>query len=129
MQANAKFCGQEDTESLTLQQCSGCSIYCYCSNTCQTLHWDEENHRGECKQLRILKTYHKPYAKTIYEAIRRGDNSQNIPELQELQELRTHLGLNQPKEDCEELILLLGDDDDDDDGDDDDDNDSNNHGK
>ncbi|OEU14189.1 hypothetical protein FRACYDRAFT_240722 [Fragilariopsis cylindrus CCMP1102] len=98
------ICMKIDTNTLTLKQCMGCSFHCYCSETCQTLHWNEHNHRGECKQLRILNKYHKPYAKAIRGAVIRGDDPKHIPELQTL---RTKLGLNRPEEDYKELVGLM----------------------
>ena len=108
------ICMKIDTNTLTLKQCMGCSFHYYCSETCQTLHWNEHNHRGECKQLRILNKYHKPYAKAIRDAVIRGDDPKHIPELQTL---RTKLGLNRPEEDYKELVGLLNADNDDDDSD------------
>ena len=92
------ICSKTDTKTLTLQQCIGCSFHCYCSETCQTIHWKEHNHRGECKQLRILNKYHKPYAKVIRDAAIRGDIHPA------LEKLRYKLGLTRPLEDYQELI-------------------------
>ncbi|OEU10690.1 hypothetical protein FRACYDRAFT_228189 [Fragilariopsis cylindrus CCMP1102] len=92
------ICSKTDTKILTLKQCIGCSFYCYCSETCQITHWEEHNHRGECKQLRILNKYHKPYAKAIRDAAIRGDIH---PALEKLQ---YKLGLTRPLEDYQELI-------------------------
>ena len=93
------ICSKTDTKTFTLKQCIGCSFYCYCSETCQTTHWKEHNHRGECKQLRILNKYHKPYAKAIRDAAIRGDK-----EIPSLEKLRYKLGLTRPLEDYQELI-------------------------
>jgi hypothetical protein len=95
---NCVICSKTDTKTLTLQQCRGCSYYCYCSETCQTTHWEERNHRGECKQLRILNKYHKPYAKAIRDATIRGDIHPA------LEKLRYKLGLTRPLEDYHELM-------------------------
>ncbi|OEU06078.1 hypothetical protein FRACYDRAFT_231154 [Fragilariopsis cylindrus CCMP1102] len=92
------ICSKTDTKTLTLTQCMGCSFHCYCSESCQTTHWNEHNHRGECKQLRILHKYHKPYAKAIRDAAIRGDIH---PALEKLQ---YKLGLSRPLEDYQELI-------------------------
>jgi hypothetical protein len=100
IEQSCAICGKEDTETLTLKQCIGCSACCYCSQECQTAHWEEHNHRGECKQLKILNKYHKPYAKEIYEAVIRGDT--NIPALEKL---RYKLGLSRPLEDYVDLDL------------------------
>ena len=88
-------CCKKDSETITLQRCGMCQFYYYCSKECQSKHWNEFNHMGECKQLKILKKYHKPYAKSIREASHRGDNLREIPALQKL---RTKLGLTRPKE-------------------------------
>ena len=92
------ICSKIDTNTFTLKQCIGCSFYCYCSESCQTTHWNEHNHRGECKQLRILNKYHKPYAKVIRDAAIRGDIHPA------LEKLRYKLGLTRPLEDYQELI-------------------------
>ncbi|OEU06207.1 hypothetical protein FRACYDRAFT_230872 [Fragilariopsis cylindrus CCMP1102] len=92
------ICLKTDTKTFTLKQCIGCSFYCYCSESCQTTHWNEHNHRGECKQLRILHKYHKPYAKAIRDAAIRGDIH---PALEKLQ---YKLGLTRPLEDYQEII-------------------------
>ncbi|OEU14805.1 hypothetical protein FRACYDRAFT_241363 [Fragilariopsis cylindrus CCMP1102] len=92
------ICSKTDTKTLTLKQCIGCSFHCYCSETCQTTHWKEHNHRGECKQLRILNKYHKPYAKAIRDAAIRGDIHPA------LEKLRYKLGLTRPSEDYQELL-------------------------
>ena len=91
------ICSKTDTKTFTLKQCEGCSVYCYCSEGCQTIHWKEHNHRGECKQLRILIKYHKPYAKAIRDAAIRGDIH---PALEKLQ---YKLGLTRPLEDYQEI--------------------------
>jgi len=92
------ICSQTDTETVTLQQCMGCSTYCYCSTVCQRFHYKEQNHGGECKQLKILNKYHKPYAKEIYKAAIRGDIV--IPALEKL---RNKLGLTRPFEEYQEM--------------------------
>jgi hypothetical protein len=91
--------------------CGMCNIASYCSKECQLDHWSESdgNHIGECRQIQILKQYHKPYAESIYRAISRGDDPK---EIFELQELRNRLGLNRPKEEYEELLMILNNDDD-----------------
>ena len=102
-------CGRSDLDKdVTLKQCGKCEFFFYCGKECQLSHWKELNHIGECKQLQVLKEYHRPYAKQIHEAIICGEDPRNIPELQTLW---TKLGLNRPKEEYEELILLLGDND------------------
>ena len=116
------ICSKTD-DDVPLRACGRCGFYYYCGEKCKLKHWDEMNHLGECRQLKILKEYHKPYAKSIRKAIIRGDDPKHIPELQTL---RTKFGLNRPEEDYKELVELLNSDNyDDDDDDDDDDNDSN----
>ncbi|OEU20214.1 hypothetical protein FRACYDRAFT_260266 [Fragilariopsis cylindrus CCMP1102] len=100
-------CREEDSDDRKFQQCSGCKIYSYCGKECQLEHWNDGNHRGECKQLQILNTYHKPYAKQIHKKITRGDDPTKIIELQTLRE---KLGLSRPKDEYEKLLLFLGDD-------------------
>ncbi|OEU09869.1 hypothetical protein FRACYDRAFT_248118 [Fragilariopsis cylindrus CCMP1102] len=92
------MCSKTDSKTLTLQQCKGCSLYCYCSETCQTDHWHEFNHKGECKQLHILNKYHKPYAKEIRDAAIGGNNHPA------LDKLRHKLGLSRPLQEYEELM-------------------------
>ena len=88
------ICSKTDTSTLALQQCEGCNFYCYCSEECQTLHWNKYNHRGECKQLHTLNKYHKPYAKEIRDAGIRGDHDTDILALEKL---RYKLGLDHEK--------------------------------
>ena len=109
------ICSKKDLEDdVTLVACGKCGYYYYCGKECQLKHWYDLNHLGECRQLKILNEYHKPYAKRIRKAIISGDDPKHIPELQTL---RTKLGLNRPIEDYKELVDVLNtDDDDDDDG-------------
>ncbi|OEU07097.1 hypothetical protein FRACYDRAFT_252140 [Fragilariopsis cylindrus CCMP1102] len=93
------ICSKTDTNTSTLKQCIGCSFHCYCSETCQTTHWKDRKHRNECKQLRILNKYHKPYFNEIRDAVIRGDK-----EIPSLEKLRYKLGLTRPLEDYQELI-------------------------
>jgi len=95
------ICLKQDTATLVLQQCMGCSMYCYCSETCQTKHWEEQNHRGECKQLKILNKYHKPYAKEIRDNAVVGGST----EIPALEKLRYKLGLTRPIEEYKEFYL------------------------
>jgi len=92
------ICSKRDNKSLTLQQCAGCSMYMYCSETCQTTHWEEYNHRGECKQLKILHKYHKRHVEEIRTAVIRGDVDNGI-EIPALEKLRYKLGLTRPLND------------------------------
>ena len=103
-------CEEIDTAEKTFEKCGICKYYSYCGNNCQTRHWQEQNHIGECRHLQILKEYCKPrYVRKIREAIINGDDPKDIPRLQNL---RTALGLNRPKEEYEELLSRLGDDND-----------------
>jgi hypothetical protein len=88
---------KEDSKTLVLQHCKGCSLYCYCSETCQTSHWEEHNHRGEYKQLNILNKNHKPYAKEVCDSAICGNNHPA------LDKLRHKLGLSRPVEEYKEL--------------------------
>ena len=64
--------------------------------------WVEGQHAGVCRHLGLLKKYHKPFAKKIWEDIAvRGIAPQDIPELQEL---RQQLGLSRPQADYQELL-------------------------
>ena len=67
---------------------------------CQSRHW-RAGHAGECRQLQILKNYHRPYAKKIRDDIRHGIDPKDIPELQEL---RHQLGLSRPKTEYQDLL-------------------------
>ena len=93
-------------EGVTLEKCGTCKYVSYCGKECQLHHWQEEkgNHMGECRQLNLLQEYYKPYAREIREAIIRGDDPKTMDRLQTV---RTKLGLNQPKEQYNELSLLL----------------------
>jgi len=89
------ICAKTDTPTFTLQQCMGCSTYCYCGEQCQAAHWAD--HRAECKQIQILKKYHKPYAKEIRKAAIRGETHPA------LEKLRSKLGLTRPIEEYYEF--------------------------
>ncbi|OEU23391.1 hypothetical protein FRACYDRAFT_233564 [Fragilariopsis cylindrus CCMP1102] len=95
------ICSKTDTKTLTLQQCKGCSAYCYCDEGCQAIHWEERKHRNECKQVQIFNKYHKPYAKEIRDAVIRGDK-----EIPSLEKLRYKLGLTRPQEEYIEFFEL-----------------------
>jgi len=101
-------CEKEDSKHKVFKKCGICKYYSYCGKDCQTYQWKEQNHMGECRQLKILRTCCKPkHVREIRDAIMNGDNPKDIPRLQNL---RTALGLNRPKEEYEELLLRLGDD-------------------
>jgi hypothetical protein len=93
LERRCAICSEEDTETLTLQQCIGCCMYYYCSEECQTAHWEEHCHRNECKHLNILNKYHRPYAREIRDAIIRGET-----DIHTLEKLRYKLGLTRPNE-------------------------------
>jgi hypothetical protein len=95
------ICSKTDTKTLTLKQYEGCSMYCYCGEGCQTIHWKERKHRNECKQVQILNKYHKPYANEIRDAVIRGDK-----EIPSLEKLRYRLGLTRPTEEYKEFYRL-----------------------
>jgi len=113
-------CERSDSHTVTLQQCKGCSSYCYCSKACQRRHWEEQNHRSECKQFQLLEKYHLPYAKEIYRAATTtaagtttrstrptpggGGRGVILPPHPALAKLRTKLGLTRPLHDYQALM-------------------------
>lgn len=49
-----------------LMKCNGYYLYLlYCSKEYQTKIWVDGQHVGECRYLRILQKYVKPFAKNI----------------------------------------------------------------
>jgi len=101
----------DDSETTTtLQKCAKCRVYFYCGRECQLIHWKKGKHSGECKQLKILKEYHRPYANEIREAFISGDENK-INSIQPiLQELRNKLGLTRPQKEYEEFMApIIGD--------------------
>jgi len=100
-------CSKKDTNERTFNKCGICKQYSYCGKECQSRHWKQKtgNHMAECRHLMILKEYFKPrYAREIRDAIIAGDDPKTIVRLQTL---RTHLGLNRPKGEYEELFVTL----------------------
>ena len=97
-----EVCGKRDSDTVTLKRCDRCTFYYYCSTTtdCQSKHW-RAGHEGECRQLEILKKYHRPYGKKIRSDIFNGIDPKDIPELQEL---RDRLGLSRPKTEYQDLL-------------------------
>ena len=96
-------CGKRDSDTVTLKRCDRCTFYYYCSSTtdkCQSIHW-RDGHAGECRQLEILKKYHRPYGNKISSDICNGVDPKEIPELQEL---RDRLGLSRPKMEYQDLL-------------------------
>eukprot|EP00751_Fragilariopsis_kerguelensis_P051188 CAMPEP_0171040362 /NCGR_PEP_ID=MMETSP0736-20130129/44638_1 /TAXON_ID=186038 /ORGANISM="Fragilariopsis kerguelensis, Strain L26-C5" /LENGTH=264 /DNA_ID=CAMNT_0011487685 /DNA_START=507 /DNA_END=1301 /DNA_ORIENTATION=- len=104
-QSKCAHCGKEsDYEDMTSKKwCGGCRYYSYCGKDCQRNAWSG-GHMGECRQLNILTRYYRCKVKEIREAIIRGDDPKTIVRLQTL---RTHLGLNRPKGEYEELFVTL----------------------
>merc|ERR1711992_23691 len=94
----------EKDYGVTLEKCGKCSYYSYCSKSCQHWHWKEQNHCGECRQLEILRKYHKPYKREIRNPIKNGQDPKTIPQLQLL---RQKLGLTRPKEEYASLVERL----------------------
>ena len=94
-------CGKNESDTVTLEKCSGCNFYFYCSTECQKKMWLTGGHAGECRQLAILKQYHRPYGIHIRDSLMNGVDSKDIPELQEL---RRRLGLDKPKPEYEDLL-------------------------
>ena len=93
-------CKKDESDTVTLKSCDGCNYYYYCSTECQKKCW-LDGHAGECRQLAILKQYHRPYGKLIRDSLINGVDSQDIPELQSL---RSKLGLDKPKAEYEDLL-------------------------
>lgn len=107
-------CGKEDSETVTLEKCAGCKLYYYCGKKCQLAHWRSGGHMGECRQLKILKKYHKPHAVKIREAaIRRGgigdNDSRVVVVIPQLEKLRRKLGLSRPIQEYRNLLDDLHD--------------------
>jgi len=88
---------------MKLERCGNCRYYCYCSKECQMKHWMFFDHISECRQLQILKTYHRPYAKEIELKLKEGVDAKDI---EELQDLRDRLGLTRPKEDFIKILQI-----------------------
>ena len=95
------FCGNEESDTVTLKKCSGCNFVFYCSAECQKKMWLFGGHAGECRQLAILKQYHRPHGIHIRDSLINGVKSKDIPELQEL---RRRLGLDKPTPEYEDLL-------------------------
>ncbi|OEU18152.1 hypothetical protein FRACYDRAFT_225495 [Fragilariopsis cylindrus CCMP1102] len=97
------ICSEQQSDLVDLKTCNGCKLSFYCSKECQTIHWEERNHKNECNQLKILMKYHKPYANEIREQIMSGDDPKSIIPLQKL---RNKLGLTRPRKEYEEYLDL-----------------------
>ena len=64
--------------------------------------WQEGQHAGVCRQLRVLRQYHKPFATKIRtDLVVHRLAPRDIPELQELCQ---HLGLSRPQADYQDLL-------------------------
>uniref|UniRef100_A0A914QFP5 MYND-type domain-containing protein n=1 Tax=Panagrolaimus davidi TaxID=227884 RepID=A0A914QFP5_9BILA len=48
-----KLCHVCGKEAKTLPACSGCKMALYCSKECQKIDWNELNHEGICKHLKM----------------------------------------------------------------------------
>mmetsp|Transcript_48318 Transcript_48318/g.54761 ORF Transcript_48318/g.54761 Transcript_48318/m.54761 type:complete len:295 (+) Transcript_48318:157-1041(+) len=107
--ANKCFtCDKVDSESpnMKFEKCGVCKYYSYCGKECQTYHWKTQNHIGECRQLKLLRTFYSlRKGKEIREALIRGEDPTTV-EL--LQTLRNELGLNRPTHEYEDLMVQLG---------------------
>ena len=102
LDAKCSVCGKEDSETVTLMKCDGCKFYYYCSKECQLKMWQEGQHAGVCRQLGVLRQYHKPFATKIRTDLAVDHIApRDIPELQEL---RRRLGLSRPQADYQELL-------------------------
>jgi hypothetical protein len=97
-------CGEEESDTVTLERCGRCNFYYYCSSECQKRMWLTGGHAGECRQLAILKQYHRPHGKHIRDRLVNGVDPKDIPELQEL---RHQLGLDRPKSEYEDLLAQV----------------------
>ena len=106
LRKGCRFCSTENLPEHHL--CEGCRCYSYCCKEHQRSDWIANNHRGECRQLKILKHQYRHHAKKIRDAITSGVDPKTI---ESLQRLRTELGLNRVKEDYDELLQLLDNDD------------------
>ena len=73
------------------------------NNDIKMKHWMFFDHISECRQLQILKTYHRPYAKEIELKLKEGVDAKDI---EELQDLRDRLGLTRPKEDFIKILQI-----------------------
>lgn len=94
-----RVCSKEDSKERAFEKCGSCKHYSYCGKEHQRIHWFEQNHKGECRQLKILKKYCKPrYLRNFREAILHGEDPKTIVRLQTI---RTQLGLTRPEEDYE----------------------------
>lgn len=105
------YCQKENVLYEEKNLCEGCRCYSYCCKECQRKDWIDRNHRGECRQLKILKKYFKNYANEIRILITSGVDPKTI---EPLQTLRTKLGLNRPRDEYEHIMKLLDNDEDDD---------------
>ena len=97
-------CNKAESDTVTLKKCSRCNFYFYCSSECQKKMWLTGGHAGECRQLAILKQYHRPHGKHIHDRLVNGVDPKDIPELQEL---RRRLGLDRPKSEYEDLLAQV----------------------
>ena len=94
-------CYKQESDTVTLKKCGACNFYFYCNAECQKKMWQDGGHAGECRQLAILKQYHRPHGKYIRDRLVNGVDPKDIPELQEL---RRRLGLDRPKAEYDKLL-------------------------
>ena len=57
------------TSTVTLEKCCYCKYYLYCGKDCQLSHW-YHTHMNQCRHLKKLWKYYKPYAKSIFDLMR-----------------------------------------------------------
>ena len=101
--STCSVCRKYDSETVTLLKCDGCKFYYYCSKECQKKMWVEGQHAGVCRQLGVLRQYHKPFATKIRtDLVVHRMAPKDIPELQEL---RQRLGLSRPQADYQNLLV------------------------
>merc|ERR1712194_308814 len=77
------------TPTVTLEKCGYCKYYSYCGKDCQLKHW-YHTHMNQCRHLKKLRKYYKPYAKAIRAQLTSAQDPKSIPQLQLL---RAKLGL------------------------------------
>merc|ERR1712238_547799 len=92
------------TPTVTLEKCGYCKYYSYCGKDCQLSHW-YHTHMNQCRHLKKLRKYYKPYAKSIRKQLTSAEDPKSIPELQVL---RAKLGLTRPiSQEYTDLFALL----------------------
>jgi len=92
------------TPTVTLEKCGYCKYYSYCGKECQLKQW-YHTHMNQCRHLKKLRKYYKPYAKSIRAQLTSAQDPKSIPQLQIL---RAKLGLTRPiSQEYTDLFALL----------------------